>query len=163
MISLPRLDYAGPATRTIEAGCLFGAATLLIVNVIRLTGTRALLRWWVPLVAIAAALVADLTSRLVHWTADTWGRESMPVIGRRFLCPFRVHHINPDDFLVNPRRQRAPLGRSHPRDGAAYLGCRRHAHVVGAVSIARCRTCSRSRTRSPRRSRRRCEPRPIAR
>ena len=100
MITLPRLDYAGRVTRAIEAVCLVGAATLLVVNVIRLTGIADMLRWWVPLVAIAAALVADLTSGLVHWTADTWGRESMPVIGRRFLRPFRVHHINPDDFLV---------------------------------------------------------------
>lgn len=23
----------------------------------------------------------------------------MPVLGRRFLRPFRVHHVNPDDFL----------------------------------------------------------------
>jgi ubiquitin-conjugating enzyme E2 variant len=35
----------------------------------------------------------------MHWAADTWGRESMPVIGRRLLHPFRVHHVNPDDLL----------------------------------------------------------------
>ena len=38
-------------------------------------------------------------SGLVHWTADTWFSETMPVLGRRFLRPFRVHHLNPDDFL----------------------------------------------------------------
>jgi ubiquitin-conjugating enzyme E2 variant len=31
--------------------------------------------------------------------ADTWGRETMPVLGPRFLRPFRVHHVNPEDFL----------------------------------------------------------------
>jgi ubiquitin-conjugating enzyme E2 variant len=35
----------------------------------------------------------------VHWGADTWGRDDLPVIGRRLLVPFRVHHVNPDDFL----------------------------------------------------------------
>jgi len=35
----------------------------------------------------------------VHWGADTWFSETMPVLGRRFLRPFRVHHVNPDDFL----------------------------------------------------------------
>ena len=48
---------------------------------------------------LTAALAADLASGLVHWTADTWFSETMPVLGRRFLRPFRVHHVNPDDFL----------------------------------------------------------------
>jgi ubiquitin-conjugating enzyme E2 variant len=48
---------------------------------------------------IAGALSADLISGLVHWTADTWGSEAMPFLGRRFVRPFRVHHVNPDDFL----------------------------------------------------------------
>ena len=57
------------------------------------------LTWWIPLVIVAAGLAADLLSGLVHWGADTWGRETLPVLGRRFLRPFRVHHINPADFL----------------------------------------------------------------
>ena len=44
-------------------------------------------------------VAADFLSGLVHWAADTWGSERMPVIGRRLLHPFRVHHVNPDDFL----------------------------------------------------------------
>jgi len=44
-------------------------------------------------------LTADLISGFVHWTADTWFEETMPVLGKRFLRPFRVHHINPEDFL----------------------------------------------------------------
>jgi plasmanylethanolamine desaturase len=57
------------------------------------------LRWWAPFVALAGAVFADFVSGVVHWTADTWGRETMPILGRRFLRPFRVHHVNPDDFL----------------------------------------------------------------
>ncbi len=38
-------------------------------------------------------------SGIVHWIADTWGSETMPVLGRRLLRPFRVHHVNPGDFL----------------------------------------------------------------
>jgi ubiquitin-conjugating enzyme E2 variant len=36
----------------------------------------------------------------VHWGADTWGRDDLPVIGRRLLVPFRVHHVNPDDLVL---------------------------------------------------------------
>ena len=45
-----------------------------------------LLHWWSPLVVVRGG-AADLVSGLVHWTADTWFSESMPVLGRRFLRP----------------------------------------------------------------------------
>jgi plasmanylethanolamine desaturase len=56
-------------------------------------------QWWVPLALAAGCTAADFGSGLVHWAADTWGRDDCPVIGPRLLVPFRVHHINPDDFL----------------------------------------------------------------
>lgn len=55
--------------------------------------------WWTPLALACGVIAADLGSGLVHWGADTWGRDDLPVIGHRLLVPFRVHHINPDDFL----------------------------------------------------------------
>ena len=56
-------------------------------------------QWWVPFALVAGIAAADLGSGLVHWAADTWGRDDFPVIGSRLLVPFRVHHINPDDFI----------------------------------------------------------------
>jgi len=82
-----------------EILCLVAAGTLLTANVVRVFRFWALFAWWSPIVIAAAALCADLVSGLVHWTADTWGSESLPLVGRRFLRPFRVHHINPHDFL----------------------------------------------------------------
>jgi ubiquitin-conjugating enzyme E2 variant len=58
-----------------------------------------LLEWWALLVFLAGVAAADAGSGLVHWGADTWGRDDLPVIGHRLLVPFRIHHINPDDFL----------------------------------------------------------------
>ena len=85
--------------RAFEIFCLALAGVLLVANIVRLIRSTVLLAWWVPVVAAAAAICADLVSGLVHWIADTWGSESLPLIGRRFLRPFRVHHLNPDDFL----------------------------------------------------------------
>ena len=97
--SLPTAhDPVGPLTRTVEVLSLAAAAVLLTASAGRLV-TSVDLRWWIPLVIVAAGLAADLMSGLVHWAADTWGRETLPVLGRRFLRPFRVHHVNPDDFL----------------------------------------------------------------
>jgi plasmanylethanolamine desaturase len=56
-------------------------------------------QWWIPFAFAGGMAVADLGSGLVHWGADTWGRDDFPIIGPRVLVPFRVHHINPDDFL----------------------------------------------------------------
>ena len=58
-----------------------------------------LLQWWVPVTFMGGLAAADLASGLVHWAADTWGRDDCPIVGPRLLVPFRVHHINPDDFL----------------------------------------------------------------
>jgi plasmanylethanolamine desaturase len=56
-------------------------------------------QWWVPLAVVAGMTAADFLSGVIHWAADTWGRDDYPVIGHRLLVPFRVHHVNPDDLL----------------------------------------------------------------
>ena len=96
---LPAHDAVVGLTRTIELWSLAAAAALVLTNIAHAFTAGLVLHWWSPLVVVTAALTADLVSGLVHWTADTWFSETMPVLGRRFLRPFRVHHVNPDDFL----------------------------------------------------------------
>lgn len=96
---LPGHDAVVGLTRSIEVASLAVAAALLLTNIAHAFTAGVLLHWWSPLVVVTAAIAADLVSGLVHWTADTWFSETMPVLGRRFLRPFRVHHVNPDDFL----------------------------------------------------------------
>src|SRR5262245_58669198 len=66
---------------------------------VRLAAGLDLAQWWIAPVLLAGVTAADFASGLVHWSADTWGRDDCPVIGPRLLVPFRVHHVNPDDFL----------------------------------------------------------------
>ena len=95
---LPGHDEIGPATRAYEALAIAGAAGLLAAHAFRIARFPSV-EWWLPAAAVAGAIFADFVSGLVHWAADTWGRETFPVLGRRLLRPFRVHHVNPDDFL----------------------------------------------------------------
>jgi len=84
----------------VSAASMACAAALAGGYGIRLVTEIDLLHWWVPLAVVSGALAADFSSGVVHWAADTWGRDDLPVLGPRLLVPFRVHHINPDDFVV---------------------------------------------------------------
>jgi plasmanylethanolamine desaturase len=88
-----------------RAQLLFSAASIVVAVLlfaafgVRVATGLDLLQWWVPLAFVCGIAAADLGSGLVHWSADTWGRDDLPVIGHRLLVPFRVHHLNPGDFL----------------------------------------------------------------
>jgi plasmanylethanolamine desaturase len=75
------------------------AVILLLAVTLRVSRRIDRLHWWIPVGLLIGVVVADFASGLVHWAADTWGRADMPVIGRRVLLPFRVHHVNPEDIL----------------------------------------------------------------
>jgi hypothetical protein len=75
------------------------AVVLLLAVTARVSHQLDRLQWWIPVSLLLGVVVADFASGLVHWAADTWGRADMPMIGRRVLLPFRVHHVNPDDIL----------------------------------------------------------------
>lgn len=98
-VSLPKHDVMGRGTRALEAGSLALAGALLLTHVLRAAVGGVELAWWLPLALAAGAVTADLASGLVHWFADTWGSDSMPLLGRRLVRPFRVHHANPEDLL----------------------------------------------------------------
>ena len=94
----PALAAGSRASQAVELASLVAAAIALTLLIVRLAPAVGL-AWWLPIVVLAAGVVADLMSGVVHWIADTWGHESWPVIGPRLLRPFRVHHVNPDDML----------------------------------------------------------------
>ncbi len=98
-IWLPLHDDIPHSQRAFEIVSLGAAFGLLAWHVFRLAGVDEPHWYWAPVVILAGVAAADLTSGLIHWFADTWGSETMPLLGRRLLWPFRVHHINPRDFL----------------------------------------------------------------
>lgn len=97
--SLPEHDVLSLRTRILEVLCIVTAVGLLIFHIIRLAAIPDLFNWWMLLAILTGLIFADFASGIIHWIADTWGSETMPVLGRRFLRPFRVHHVNPHDFL----------------------------------------------------------------
>ncbi|MFZ9091235.1 MAG: fatty acid desaturase CarF family protein [Planctomycetaceae bacterium] len=54
--------------------------------------------WRAILAAPAGMIAAEFCSGLIHWGSDTCGSQSMPLLGKRPLHPFRVHHVNPGDL-----------------------------------------------------------------
>jgi plasmanylethanolamine desaturase len=95
---LPRHDDFRLLRRFISAGCITTAVVLLIVQWQRFFDPATVSWMSLPFV-VAGIAAADFLSGLIHWAADTWGSETMPLVGRRILHPFRVHHVNPGDFL----------------------------------------------------------------
>ena len=108
-----------PLQRAFGVVCVVTAGGLLALQLARVLSTPGVVRWWTPLLVAAGMLFADLVSGIVHWSADTWGSTSMPVIGKRFLEPFRIHHLNPDDFL---RREFFDVNGDVAMISAALLG-----------------------------------------
>ena len=96
---LPRHDDISLLTRVFYCVCIVTASALIVWNFMRVATAMKTFPWWLPFVALTGMVAADFASGLIHWTADTWGKISMPILGRRFLHPFRVHHVNPRDFL----------------------------------------------------------------
>lgn len=96
---LPRHDEIYWPRRVLEAVSIGTALTLVAIHIVRLTLTVSENLPWMLLAILAGFITADLVSGLVHWTADTWFSDTMPILGQRLLKPFRVHHVNPEDFL----------------------------------------------------------------
>ena len=81
----------------ISVSAFIGFAGLLARGVVVEVGDR--LSWPVGILIVglvlAAYAVADLASGVVHFLLDNFGSPETPVIGQKFVKPFRDHHVDP--------------------------------------------------------------------
>lgn len=82
-----------------EVFFVIAGLVLVAVGFVRLAYVPAF--WdWPTLIFIALGLAgADFVSGFVHWAGDTWGTPKTPVLGWRFVRPFRFHHAYPLDMV----------------------------------------------------------------
>lgn len=96
---LPEHLEIGFWTHALSWVAILIAFALLALLAGRIVFTAQAFPWYALLAIPGGMMLADFMSGMVHWSADTWGSESMPILGKRLLHPFRVHHVNPADFL----------------------------------------------------------------
>ena len=83
----------------VEVFSVVAAAGLVVVNLVRFGQAPGFWDWPAAVLLVAGLASADFISGVVHWAGDTWGDERTPVLGRRFIRPFRFHHAHPLDML----------------------------------------------------------------
>ena len=72
---------------------------LAIGSLVRLALAPEFWDWPTPLLILLGLAGADFISGVIHWAGDTWGTTKTPVVGWRFVRPFRFHHAHPLDML----------------------------------------------------------------
>jgi plasmanylethanolamine desaturase len=91
-----------PGARSIELGSVVACLSLLAYLGVGIgtafTGAGASGPWAV-VALVAAYLMADLVSGVVHFVADTYFDVDTPIVGRKFVLPFRAHHACPEDMI----------------------------------------------------------------
>lgn len=80
------------------------STAMIALDLARAAALRPGLLLLVPPIALLGYLGSDFTSGFVHWLADTYGSPSTPLLGPKFVTPFREHHRDPQaitshDFL----------------------------------------------------------------
>jgi sterol desaturase/sphingolipid hydroxylase (fatty acid hydroxylase superfamily) len=55
-------------------------------------------RWPLAISVIGGFVLADFLSGVAHWAGDTVGDERTPFLGKNFVMPFRMHHVDPKDI-----------------------------------------------------------------
>lgn len=82
-----------------EVVLMFLAFGLIGTMLVRFAMIPEMWHWSTLLLILAGLVCADFVSGMVHWAGDTWGTEATPVLGKKFVKPFRFHHAHPLNML----------------------------------------------------------------
>jgi hypothetical protein len=96
-------EHSGPLHSFLEHSTLLIFPVVFLLN-LHWAGSRLYeleLLWLVALAVPLGIVGGDFISGVVHWAADTYGSEDMPVIGPSLVKPFRLHHIYPRDICTH--------------------------------------------------------------
>ena len=96
-------EHSGPLHSFLEHTTLVIFPVVFLLN-LHWAGSRLYeleLLWLVALAVPLGIVGGDFISGVVHWAADTYGSEDMPVIGPSLVKPFRLHHIYPRDICTH--------------------------------------------------------------
>ena len=86
-----------PWHRAVDLAAIAVFGALLLWNLARLAGglRHSEQIWPIAAAGLAAWVAVDLLSGMVHWAFDTWGSVHTPLVGARYIRPFREHHWDP--------------------------------------------------------------------
>jgi hypothetical protein len=96
-------EHSGPLHSFLEHSTLLIFPVVFVLN-LHWAGSRLYeleLLWLIALAVPLGIVGGDFISGIVHWAADTYGSEDMPLIGPSLVKPFRLHHIYPRDICTH--------------------------------------------------------------
>lgn len=97
------VEHSGPLHSFLEHATVVIFPVLLVLNLLRASSHlyELELLWFIALAIPLGVILGDFVSGIVHWAADTYGSEDMPVIGPSLVKPFRLHHVYPRDICTH--------------------------------------------------------------
>jgi hypothetical protein len=97
------VEHSGPLHSFLEHATVLIFPVVLVLNLHWASSDLYKLErlWLIALAIPLGVILGDFVSGIVHWAADTYGSEDMPVIGPSLVKPFRLHHIYPRDICTH--------------------------------------------------------------
>jgi hypothetical protein len=97
------VEHSGPFHSFLEHASVLIFPVVLVLDLYLASSDlyKLELLWLIAVAIPLGVILGDFVSGIVHWAADTYGSEDMPVIGPSLVKPFRLHHVYPRDICTH--------------------------------------------------------------